>query len=213
MRGGRYYDLGTGPKPSSRWAFTNRRPCGHSGLVRAEKGEVMLFEIKHRFTDEVLFSLECGSLKLCVIAAVKAKTYLDSANLGGADLGGADLGGADLRGADLRGADLRGADLGGADLRGADLRGADLRGADLGGADLIDGGQDARGYRFYAWRDKEGVIVYRAGCHEWRSIDEALAWYGDEYPSNGDRIECVARLNLLHSEALRRWPVAVEVAA
>ena len=163
----------------------------------------MIFEIKHRFTDEVLFSLECGSLKLCVIAAVKAKTYLDSANLGGADLGGADLGGAYLRGANL----------GGADLDSANLGGADLRGADLGGADLIDGGQDARGYRFYAWRDKEGVIVYRAGCHEWRSIDEALAWYGDEYPSNGDRIECVARLNLLHSEALRRWPVAVEVAA
>ena len=131
----------------------------------------MFYKIKHRFTGAILFSLECGSLKLCVIAAVEAK-----ADLGGADLGGADLGGAYLRGADLR------------------------------GAYLIDGGQDARGYRFYAWRDEKGVIVYRAGCHEWKSIDETLAWYGNEYPSNGDRVECIARLNLLHSETLRRWP-------
>ena len=132
----------------------------------------MLYTIKHRVSGAVLFSLECGSFKLCVEAAVKS--------------------GAHLRGADLRDADLRGAYLGGADLR---------------GADLIDGGQDARGHRFYAWRDKEAaVVVYRAGCREWTSINDALAWYGPSYPSDGDRTECIARLNLLHSETLRRWP-------
>ena len=97
-----------------------------------------LFEIKHRFTGNVLFSLECGSLKICVEAAVKAK-----ADLGGADLRGAYLRGAALGGAALGGADLRCADLGGADLRGADLGGADLGGAALGGADL--GGAYLRG--------------------------------------------------------------------
>ena len=64
----------------------------------------MKFEIKHRWTGAVLFSLETDSLKLCVQAALKAK-------------------------ADLRGADLRGADLWGANLREANLWGADLRGA------------------------------------------------------------------------------------
>jgi hypothetical protein len=59
----------------------------------------MKFEIKHRYSCAVLFSLETDSLKLCVEAAVKAR----------ADLQGADLQGADLRGADLQGADLRGA--------------------------------------------------------------------------------------------------------
>ena len=142
----------------------------------------MLYTIKHRVSGAVLFSLGCGSFKLCVEAAVKS-------------------------GAHLRDADLRGACLRGAHLRDADLRGACLRGADLGGADLIDGGQDARGHRFYAWRDKEAaVVVYRAGCHEWTSINDALAWYGPSYPSDGDRTECIARLNLLHSETLRRWP-------
>jgi uncharacterized protein YjbI with pentapeptide repeats len=63
-----------------------------------------LFEIKSRFNDKVLFSLECGSLRLCLEAAVNS--------------------GADLRGAYLRGAVLRGADLRDADLRGADLTGA-----------------------------------------------------------------------------------------
>jgi hypothetical protein len=91
----------------------------------------MKFEIKSRWTGSVLFSLETESLKLCVEAAVKTKTYLR-----GADLRGADLQGAYLRGADLQGAYLRGADLQGAYLRGADLQGADLQGADLQGADL-----------------------------------------------------------------------------
>ena len=44
------------------------------------------FEIKHRNTGTILFTMETSSLKLCVDAAVKT--------------------GADLRGADLRGADL-----------------------------------------------------------------------------------------------------------
>ena len=64
----------------------------------------MLIEIKHRLTGAVLFSLDCGSWKLCIEAAVKSK---------------ADLRGANLRGADLRWADLRGADLSGANLSGA----------------------------------------------------------------------------------------------
>ena len=95
-----------------------------------------------------------------------------------------------------------------ANLIGANLRGANLRGADLRGADLIDAGQDARGYRFFAWRTKDGIVIYRAGCHEWICIAEALAWYDDSYTSGGDRVSCIARLNLLHAEALRRWPTA-----
>ena len=58
-----------------------------------------LFEIKHRISGSVLFSLKTETLKLTLEAAVKAET----------DLRGAYLTGADLRGADLRGADLRGA--------------------------------------------------------------------------------------------------------
>ena len=64
----------------------------------------MKFEIKHCFSGAVLFSAETKSMKLCVEAAVKSKTNLGGAYLGGADLRGADLGGADLRGAYLGGA-------------------------------------------------------------------------------------------------------------
>ena len=66
----------------------------------------MKIEIKHRFTVAVIFALECGSLKLCVAAAVK-----ENANLRGANLRGANLGDVDLRDANLRGADLRDANL------------------------------------------------------------------------------------------------------
>jgi hypothetical protein len=81
----------------------------------------MKFEIKSRWTGNVLFSLECDSWKVCIEAAVKSR----------ADLRGAVLRGAVLRGADLSDAVLSDADLSGADLSGADLRGADLRGAVL----------------------------------------------------------------------------------
>ena len=80
----------------------------------------MKYEIKHRVTAEVLFSLECASLKLCVQAAVKAKANLEGANLEGANLVGANLKGADLKGAYLVGAYLVGANLEGANLKGAD---------------------------------------------------------------------------------------------
>ena len=49
-----------------------------------------MFHIPSRFSDKILFEMECMSFKLCVEAAVKA-----GANLTGADLTGADLTGAD----------------------------------------------------------------------------------------------------------------------
>src|SRR5258708_7963194 len=85
-----------------------------------------LFEIKSRWSGSILFSLECGSMKLCLEAAAKAKADLRGANLREADLSGANLSGADLSEADLRGANLSGAYLRGADLSGADLSGANL---------------------------------------------------------------------------------------
>ena len=74
-------------------------------------------EIKHKLTNEVLLTIEGGSLQY--------------ANLQYANLLGANLQDANLQFADLQDADLRGASLQGANLRGANLRGASLQGADL----------------------------------------------------------------------------------
>ena len=71
----------------------------------------MKFEIKHRFTGKVLFSLETKSLKLCVEAAIKQGAYLRGAYLRDAYLQGANLQGAYLRNADLRNANLQDAYL------------------------------------------------------------------------------------------------------
>ena len=46
----------------------------------------MLFEIKNRWNGSVIFALECGSLKLCVEAAVGQGANLYGANLSGANL-------------------------------------------------------------------------------------------------------------------------------
>ena len=145
----------------------------------------MKFEIKHRWSGAVLFSLETDRLKLCVEAAVKSGAHLRGADLEAQDLGSADLRGADLRDADLSDADLGDADLSDAYLRGADLRAAylgsaHLRGADLRGAKLrtqddqeltcVDnrpllmlGPLGSRADTLYAWLTDRGVYV-RAGC-------------------------------------------------
>ena len=95
-----------------------------------------IFEIKHRFTNNVLYACEAENLRAVVVEAISKKADLRGADLRGAYLGGADLRGANLRGANLYGANLYGAYLGGAYLGGADLGGADLGGADLGGEKL-----------------------------------------------------------------------------
>ena len=64
----------------------------------------MKFQIKHRFTTEILFECEAESLMLAVEAAVKAKANLRDADLRDADLRNANLSGANFRNADLRGA-------------------------------------------------------------------------------------------------------------
>ncbi len=104
----------------------------------------MKIEIKHRFTGEVLFSLEKenNSIEETLLAAIGEGVDLRGADLSYADLSDASLRGANLRDADLRDADLDGADLCGANLRGANLRGADLCYADLDGADLCGANLD-----------------------------------------------------------------------
>jgi hypothetical protein len=98
-------------------------------------------EIKHRYTNAVLYTTEVAnddlySIRTTAVRAVESGANLEDANLGGAYLGGANLGGANLEGAYLRGANLGGANLEDANLEGAYLRGANLGGANLGGAYL-----------------------------------------------------------------------------
>ena len=106
----------------------------------------MKFEIKNRWSGQIIYQDEAESLKILVLAAIKTGADLQDANLSGADLRSADLSGADLRSADLRSANLRGANLLTADgeLQVENLSGANLRGANLSGANLQDANlQDA----------------------------------------------------------------------
>ena len=143
----------------------------------------MKFEIKSRFSGEILFSVETETLKLAVEAAYKSGAYLGGANLGGAYLGGANLGGANLEGANLEGANLEGANLGGANLEGANLEGANLRGANLGGANL--GGANGLekfpiqigGHKHWLCTTPDGQL--QIGCHvysfeDWQEHAEAI---------------------------------------
>ena len=118
-------------------------------------------EIKHKYTGEVLHTVEAKTLAGAVLAGAAlemadlARCDLRGANLQKADLSAADLVGAVLTRADLSAAVMTGtnlesanligvvaaanldaANLAGTDLTGCDLRGARMAGANLAGADL-----------------------------------------------------------------------------
>jgi len=115
-------------------------------ITKKLKGKEMLYEIKHKISGKLKFSIETTSWKLAIEAAIKTKADLRYADLRSADLRYADLRSTDLRSADLRyanlssanlrSADLRSANLSSADLRSANLRSANLRSADLSSANL-----------------------------------------------------------------------------
>ena len=66
-------------------------------------------QIKHRYTESILFEEDGATIRETLVAAVKAGANLAGANLTGAYLTGANLTGANLTGANLTGA--KGADL------------------------------------------------------------------------------------------------------
>jgi len=151
----------------------------------------MKFEIKHRISGSVLFSLETESLRLCVEAAVQAGAHLAGANLTGAYLAGANLTGADLARAYLARADLTGAYLADADLRGANLTGAIA---------VIDAGTPD-GWRCVGWL-QEGWLAIRVGCHNKRLAEGRKYWQG-----KSDRTEVLAALDYVETIAKQRgWP-------
>jgi hypothetical protein len=113
------------------------------------KEQLMKQQIKHRFTDEVLFECEVPeqssgmAMRYVLEQAVKARAnladaYLAGANLADAYLADAYLADAYLADAYLAGANLADAYLAGAYLAGANLAGANLARANLAGANLAD---------------------------------------------------------------------------
>ena len=131
----------------------------------------MKVEIKHRYTNEVLFSCDVPDdavsglhMRNALEKATASRANLSRANLSGANLYGANLSGADLYGADLSRADLSRANLSRANLSGANLYGANLYGADLYGANLYGAnlsGADLYGANLYG-ADLYGADLYGA---------------------------------------------------
>jgi hypothetical protein len=176
-------------------------------------------EIKHRFTDAVLHTVEADTLSEANLAkanlrgaylarASLAEANLRGANLRGVYLRGADLSRANLRGADLTGASLTGANLAGANLAGASLTGANLFGANLRGADLgvatINGNKLDRllaramrvsdGHEFFLFALQDGPPKIIAGCR-WMTIADYRAHVAAKYPDTDKARETLNILN------------------
>ena len=93
-------------------------------------------QIKHRFSEKVIFEGEFPSIKDAVEEAVRQKVNLSNADLYNADLYNANLFNANLSNADLSNADLSNSNLSYANLSNANLFNAKLSSANLSNADL-----------------------------------------------------------------------------
>ena len=146
------------------------------------KGSNVNIEIKHRWTNDCLWSGEVeeqDSAAKNIGAAVKAAL----------------AGGADLHGADLRGADLHGADLGGADLHGKKIQ-------------ALRAFAGLYRYQIWAYVLEDGTPCVRMGClyktvSEWDVVTIRESNTG-EFPNDGSpRCEQRARaFAFARSEAL-----------
>jgi hypothetical protein len=129
------------------------------------------FEIKNRYTNNVIWKCEADNFKKAIETAVAQNINLEGANLQGVDLRGANLCGANLQGSNLQGANLREANLQGANLRGANLQEAtlleaNLQGANLQGANLAEANLYAANLReaklpSFQIPQRKSLIVYK----------------------------------------------------
>ena len=194
-------------------------------------------QIKHRYTDAVLFEcdvpddVESGlHMRHALEKASAASANLSGANLSGANLRGAYLSdaylsganlsdaylsdaylsGANLRGANLRGANLSDAYLSGANLRGANLRGAKVNGLALvGDRPLISIGPIGSCMRtVFAWLTEDGLRI-EAGCF-FGTREEFVEQLDDTHGENEHAQEYTAALVLFDKHAELWTPAVVE---
>lgn len=102
----------------------------------------MLVEIKSKLDETVLFSMDTGSFKMALEAAVLQGVDLANANCSEQDLRGAILHNGKFNEATFRNSDLWSADLSGCQLKNSDLN-ACLVNAGFGKADLTGAKYDA----------------------------------------------------------------------
>ena len=118
---------------------------------------------------------------------------LRRANLNGANLSGANLAKANLSDANLSKVNLRMANLAGANLSGTDLNGANLSGANLSKTDLseanLSGAQGIVSANFdvRGWNLVYNGEIYKAGCRDFLTLDEAIAHWGADSYHNKER--------------------------
>ena len=135
--------------------------------MTTEQENSMKFEIKNRFSGEVMFSCQ-------LTAEIASKSY-------GLQLGFA-VKKAIVARANLADANLARADLADADLAGANLADANLVGTNLGEQWIVQGATRSDGYSFFLQkltRDAEPMV--KAGCRYFTIAQAQEHWGSPEY--------------------------------
>ena len=170
----------------------------------------MKHQIKHRYTDAVLFECDVPEdVQASGMATRYAleKAVKDGATLSGADLTGSNLTGSNLAGSNLYCSNLTGSNLTGSILRGAHLRGADLRGANLGAEEKLIGDRPvfmvgpigARCDYLTAYLTDNGIRL-RAGCF-FGDVDTFRAKLEETHGDSDYAAEYQAALALIEKHA------------
>ena len=158
-------------------------------------------QIKHRYTDEVLFECELPDDTKYPMRDALATAVAGSADLSFSNLRLANLRFADLSSANLRSADLSFSNLSFSNLNSADLRSSNLRSSNLGFGKLVGerpylsvGGIGSRQDYLTLWITDAGN-VFKTGCFT-GSLNELEASIKETHGGNNHAKEYAAAIAL-----------------
>ena len=157
----------------------------------------MKHQIKHRYTDDVIFECEVPAQS----SGVATRYAIDQAVKARADLSGAKLLGANLYGANLSDAYLSDANLSGANLSDADLSGAKVADKTLiGERPIFQIGPIGSRCAYFVSFITDGGVMLRAGCF-FGSVFEFREKLSREHGNNNHATEYTAALALIECHA------------
>ena len=150
----------------------------------------MKIEIRHRYTNEVIYSCEAKTIREAVQKAVKENVSLSNSDLSNSNFRNSDLRNSILRNSDFTNSDftnsiLRNSDLRNSDFRNSILTNSDLSNSDLSNSENLDKTTKLPIYCKWSHGITNGNLIH-IGCEK-RTIEEWDEFFNSEEELSTER--------------------------
>jgi hypothetical protein len=166
-------------------------------------------ELRKRFTEELIFELECNTWEELLKGALKAKISFHSADFRGADFSDVDFRYSDFSYSDFSDSDFSGSNFCGSDFSYSDFRGADFRGSNFSGADFSRADFSRTDFCDSNFRGSDfsgSQHQYKIGnMREWKSmqLDTYMIGFNDSILTIGCQQNTIAEWKSMQDEKIK----------